>query len=85
MWGPKIDYKKCISCGKCVLYCHMGVFGLEEAESKKRSVVKNPTGCVVFCTGCQDICPAHAISHPSKKKTRDTILKMTKKEKEKKV
>jgi NAD-dependent dihydropyrimidine dehydrogenase PreA subunit len=77
-WEPKIDYEKCVSCGKCVEYCHMGVFEFEEKNGKKRPVVKKPTGCVVFCKGCEDQCPAGAISHPSVKETRAVIRKLLK-------
>jgi NAD-dependent dihydropyrimidine dehydrogenase PreA subunit len=77
-WGPTIDYDKCVNCGKCVDYCTLGVFELEEKEGKKRSVVKNPNNCVVFCTGCQEQCPACAISHPSKAETRKIIQKLRK-------
>jgi NAD-dependent dihydropyrimidine dehydrogenase PreA subunit len=77
-WGPKIDYDKCITCGKCVDYCHMSVFEIEEKEGKKRSVVKNPNSCVVFCRGCEDICPADAITHPSKEETQKIIGKLQK-------
>ncbi|MCX8150730.1 MAG: ferredoxin family protein [Candidatus Bathyarchaeota archaeon] len=64
-WGPKIDYTKCISCGKCVEFCHNNAFAFEEKDGKKLSVVKNPNNCVVFCRGCEDICPVGAITHPS--------------------
>jgi len=77
-WGPTIDYEKCISCGKCVDYCTLGVFEFEEKEGKKGSVVRNPNNCVVFCTGCEEICPAGAIKHPSKKETREIIQKIAK-------
>jgi NAD-dependent dihydropyrimidine dehydrogenase PreA subunit len=77
-WYPAIDYAKCISCGKCVDYCTLGVFEFEEKQGKKRSVVKNPNNCVVFCTGCQEICPAGAITHQSKKETRAIIRKLRK-------
>jgi NAD-dependent dihydropyrimidine dehydrogenase PreA subunit len=77
-WGPTINYEKCVSCGKCVEYCHMGVFEFREKEGKKRSVVKNPNNCVVFCKGCQDICPVGAITHPSIKETRELIQKLRK-------
>lgn len=77
-WGPTIDYEKCISCGKCVDYCTLGVFEFEEKEGKRRSVVKNPNSCVVFCTGCQDICPADAITHPSEEETQKIIKKLQK-------
>jgi len=77
-WAPKIDYDKCLTCGKCVDYCHMGVFEFEEKEGKKRTVVKNPNSCVVMCRGCEDICSADAITHPSEEKTQKTIEKLKK-------
>jgi len=77
-WHPKIDYEKCISCGKCVEYCTLGAFEFEEKDGKKRPVVKNPNNCVVLCTGCEKICPAGAIKHQSKKETRETIRNLRK-------
>jgi NAD-dependent dihydropyrimidine dehydrogenase PreA subunit len=77
-WGPKIDYEKCVSCGKCVDYCHMGVYELQEKNGKKKSVVKNPNSCVVFCKGCQEICPAAAITHPPIRETHELISKLKK-------
>jgi NAD-dependent dihydropyrimidine dehydrogenase PreA subunit len=77
-WAPKIDYEKCITCGKCVDFCHMGSFRFEEKEGEKRTVVKNPNACVVFCRGCEDVCPVGAITHPSEKKTRKIIKKLKK-------
>ena len=49
--GPQIDYSKCISCGKCV----------------------------VFCRGYEDMCPAGAITHPSKEETKKIIDKLKEK------
>jgi NAD-dependent dihydropyrimidine dehydrogenase PreA subunit len=77
-WGPKIDYEKCVSCGKCVEYCHMGVFEFEEKDEKKRPIVKKPAKCVMFCTGCEEQCPAKAITHPSPTETREIIRKLQK-------
>jgi NAD-dependent dihydropyrimidine dehydrogenase PreA subunit len=77
-WGPKIDYDKCITCGKCVDFCHVGAFAFEEKEGKKITVTKNPSPCIVFCRGCEDICPVGAITHPSEKKTRKIIDKLKK-------
>jgi NAD-dependent dihydropyrimidine dehydrogenase PreA subunit len=77
-WSPKIDYDKCISCGKCVDYCHMSVFKFEEKNGKRISIVKNPNSCVVFCRGCEDVCPADAITHPSEEKTEELIEKLKK-------
>ncbi len=77
-WYPTIDYAKCITCGKCVDYCHMKVFEIAENEKTKRTIVKNPNGCVVTCTGCDSICPAGAISHPSKKEFLKNIRELRK-------
>ena len=77
-WGPTIDYEKCISCGKCVDYFELGVYKFEAHLGKKKTVVKNPNNCVVFCTGCEAQCPANAITHPSKKETRKMIKKLQK-------
>jgi NAD-dependent dihydropyrimidine dehydrogenase PreA subunit len=77
-WYPAIDYEKCVSCGKCVEFCSLGTYGFEEKDGKKRAVVKNPNNCVVLCSGCDAICPAGAISHPSKTATRKIITKLRK-------
>ena len=77
-WAPKINYKKCVSCEKCVDFCHMHAFGSEQENGKKKSVVKDQNACVVFCRGCEDICPAGAITHPSEKETRKIIDKLKK-------
>jgi len=77
-WGPKINYEKCVSCGKCVDYCKLGAYEVEENQGKKKPVVKNPNKCVVFCTGCEEQCPAGAIKFPSKKETREIIRKLQK-------
>ena len=72
-WYPKINYEKCKGCGKCVDYCKLGVFGVEKKDGKKKYVVRNPNNCVVFCMGCDDICPSGAIEHQSRKETRKII------------
>jgi len=56
----------------------MHVFSIEGDEGNKRTVVKNPNGCVVTCTGCDPICPAGAIKHPSKQEFREKIRKLRK-------
>jgi NAD-dependent dihydropyrimidine dehydrogenase PreA subunit len=76
-WDPKIDYKKCITCGKCVDFCHNKVFDFEEKDGKKRTVVKKDA-CVVFCRGCEDVCPVGAITHPSERKTQKIIEELQK-------
>ncbi len=75
-WAPKIDYDKCITCFKCVDFCHNKTFAFEEKDGTKKTVVKNPNACVVFCRGCEDICPSNAITHPSEKETEKIIKKL---------
>jgi NAD-dependent dihydropyrimidine dehydrogenase PreA subunit len=75
-WYPMIDYEKCVSCGKCVEYCKLGTSELQEKEGKRIPVVKKPYNCVVLCNGCDVICPAGAITHPSKKETTELIREM---------
>lgn len=77
-WGPTIDYEKCISCRKCIDFCHMKVFAFEGKKGQKRPIVKNSNGCVVFCRGCEDICPTDAITHPSDEETRKIIRQLQK-------
>jgi NAD-dependent dihydropyrimidine dehydrogenase PreA subunit len=77
-WYPTIDHEKCLGCGKCVEYCKLGTFEFEDKEEKKKPAAKNPYNCVVLCTGCDSMCPAGAISHPSKRATRETIRNLRK-------
>ncbi len=72
-WDPKIDYSKCVTCGKCVEFCHMTAFKREEKSGKTTTV---PNRCVVFCRGCEDICPAGAITHPDEEETQKIIDKL---------
>jgi NAD-dependent dihydropyrimidine dehydrogenase PreA subunit len=81
-WHPTIDYSKCVSCGKCVNYCKLGVYEFEEQNGKLKPVVKNPTNCVVYCNGCDAVCPQAAISHPSKKETAKAITQLRKAQKQ---
>jgi NAD-dependent dihydropyrimidine dehydrogenase PreA subunit len=77
-WYPTIDYEKCLSCGKCADFCHVKTFGVKEENGKKKTVVQNLNSCIVFCRGCEDICPAGAISHPSEEETRKIIRNLRK-------
>ena len=56
----------------------MNTFGFEEKEGKKKTVVKGQNACVVMCRGCEDICPAGVITHPSEIKTQKIIEKLKK-------
>jgi NAD-dependent dihydropyrimidine dehydrogenase PreA subunit len=77
-WYPTINYEKCITCGKCVDFCHMKVFATEEKNGKKRTIVEKPNSCVVTCTGCDPICPTGAINHPSKREFQEKIRALRK-------
>jgi len=77
-WDPKIDYNKCTVCGKCVEFCHMTAFKTEIINDKKKTTLVTPNRCVVFCRGCESICPQSAISHPDETKTREIIDKLHK-------
>lgn len=77
-WYPYVDYSKCNGCGKCVEYCKLGTYEFEEKNEKKRPAVKNPYNCVVLCSGCDAICSAGAISHPSKKEFGEKLKELRK-------
>ncbi len=77
-WYPTINYEKCVTCGKCVDFCHMHVFATEKKEEEKKTVVKKPYSCVVTCTGCDSICPTGAITHPSEEEFRTKIRELRK-------
>jgi NAD-dependent dihydropyrimidine dehydrogenase PreA subunit len=70
-WNPTIDYEKCTSCGKCAEFCKRGVFTFQ--ADKKRTTVKNPNNCKVYCKNCQKQCPTNAITHPSEEETTQYI------------
>jgi len=72
-WDPKIDYNKCTTCEKCVEFCHMTAFKTKTINDKKKTIVVNPNKCVVFCRGCENICPQGAISHPDEAETQKIV------------
>jgi NAD-dependent dihydropyrimidine dehydrogenase PreA subunit len=76
VWHPIINYEKCITCGKCVEFCHANAYGFEGKGTTKKTVVKDLNACVVLCKGCEDICPSGAISHPSVEETEKSIRKL---------
>jgi formate hydrogenlyase subunit 6/NADH:ubiquinone oxidoreductase subunit I len=53
----------------------MQAFKTETSNGKKKTTV-SPNRCVVFCRGCEDICPAGAISHPDEEETQKVIDKL---------
>ena len=64
-WYPTIDYNKCNACGTCVDFCKLKTYSFNSNKDKVK--VSNPYSCVVGCIGCEDKCPAEAISFPSTK------------------
>jgi NAD-dependent dihydropyrimidine dehydrogenase PreA subunit len=77
-WYPTIDYERCVGCGKCVEYCKLGVYEFQEKNGENLPVVTRPNNCVVYCNGCDEICPFAAIKHPSKLETGKVISKLRK-------
>jgi CDP-4-dehydro-6-deoxyglucose reductase len=61
-WNPTVNASACIGCGTCVTTCGRQVYQFDFAE--KKSVVVNPTHCMVGCTTCGNLCPTQAISFP---------------------
>ena len=70
-WFPKIDLDACIGDKECVNFCKNDVFVWDEL--KDRPEVIRPLNCVVGCDACSQICPAEAISFPSKDELRRTL------------
>ena len=70
-WFPRIDFQACIGDQECVKFCKNGVFLWDEL--KNRPEVICPLNCVVGCDACSQICPAEAISFPSKDELRQTM------------
>ncbi len=77
-WYPTIDLEKCVSCGKCLEYCKHDVYGFQEKQGVRKPFVKNADNCIVYCNGCDAVCPSGAISHPSKIETGTIISKLRK-------
>ena len=77
-WYPMIDYGKCVNCGKWVEYCKLGTFAFEGENKQRRPAVKSPNNGVVLCAGCDSICPVGAITHQSRRETREIIKNLRK-------
>ena len=57
--SPKVNKRKCIGCGECIVWCRGEAITLEGAEGNAKSVI-NPERCV-GCAECILSCPRGAI------------------------
>lgn len=58
-WYPVINYDNCIECGTCFGMCQHGVY----QKGVEKPIVIYPEGCIEGCHGCQNQCPAEAITY----------------------
>jgi NAD-dependent dihydropyrimidine dehydrogenase PreA subunit len=70
-WFPTVDLDACIGDQECLKFCKNDVFVWDELNS--RPVVGRPSNCVLGCSACAEICPAEAISFPSKEELRRVL------------
>ena len=73
-WNPAIDEDKCIGCGMCATSCGRGVYKFD--FENKKSIVANPTNCMVACQTCANLCPMKAIIFAEEDKTREKAQKI---------
>ncbi|MBE0604556.1 MAG: ferredoxin family protein [Deltaproteobacteria bacterium] len=64
-WYPTIDAVRCTGCRGCIDFCRNDVLEFDEGAGK--TVVKNPSNCVVECSACARLCPEKAITFPDEK------------------
>ncbi len=58
---PKIDWDKCIGCGRCFISCQDGAHQALTWDDEKRLPTFNKDKCV-GCQLCALVCPVHAIT-----------------------
>ncbi|MDZ7664680.1 MAG: 4Fe-4S dicluster domain-containing protein [Desulfotignum sp.] len=75
-WNPFVDESNCIGCGMCATTCGRGVYKFD--YKKRKTVVAQPTNCLVACQTCFNLCPAKAISFAEDDKTREKAQKIVK-------
>jgi NAD-dependent dihydropyrimidine dehydrogenase PreA subunit len=73
-WHPTIDYGLCTADQECLKFCRHDVFAWD--ENAGRVVVTNPTGCIVGCDACAQICPVGSISFPSEEGLREALRRL---------
>lgn len=63
---PRIDYEKCIGCGRCYISCMDGGHQAIKFDVKTRKPIIDPSKCV-GCHLCKLVCPNNAIEVASKR------------------
>lgn len=66
---PKINYDKCIGCGRCFISCKDGGQSAIKFDEEKRKPIIDGTKCV-GCHLCKLVCPNNAIGTAQKRITR---------------
>lgn len=66
---PKINYDKCIGCGRCFISCKDGGHSAINFDEEKRKPIIDGTKCV-GCHLCKLVCPNKAIDTVSKRITK---------------
>jgi NAD-dependent dihydropyrimidine dehydrogenase PreA subunit len=75
-WYPTIGEDVCTGCRTCVDFCTNRVLEFDEAQRKAK--VTNPFNCVVECSTCGRLCPAHAIRFPDEKTFSEILQRLLK-------
>jgi NAD-dependent dihydropyrimidine dehydrogenase PreA subunit len=73
-WFPTVDPGRCTGCRVCLDFCSYGVYGWDEELGI--AAVRRPYECIVGCNGCEDRCPAGAITFPDPVAVRAVIRKL---------
>jgi len=62
---PKIDYDKCVGCGRCYISCFDGAHQAIEWDNEKRKPTIDEEKCV-GCQLCLHVCPVYDCITPGK-------------------
>jgi NAD-dependent dihydropyrimidine dehydrogenase PreA subunit len=73
-WYPTIDVDACLGDRACVDFCKNEVYRWDEGAG--RPVVEHPFNCVLGCSACADICPAEAITFPTREELRIAMRRL---------
>jgi len=58
----KIDYSKCLKCGKCLMVCKRGPLRAPEKDGEAPLVIEDENAACFLCAHCASVCPAGAIT-----------------------